>query len=396
MNLVKFLLFGTIVSTLFGELGRYPFGASGVAVSLVDIMVGLTILTFLVWVVETKMKVLYPQSFKYLVGFWIIGILSLVYSLTFFPINEVLKGSLYLIRFVLYSFLFLIIYNLKEYKILKLETLLQVFTDVGVTFAIIGIFQLIFFPDFEFLTDFGYDPHIGRLTSAFLDPNYAGLYLCLILGLIIYQLNSDKRIVMFVMGVITFISIILTYSRSAYLMLGIILLGFLLIYWNQITVKAKFVISIIGIISLILLTILFPRFLDRIQGGLRLDRSASERLESWSDGMEIFKSSPIIGAGFNNLRIAQENMNLFKPYSPEGGHSGSGVDSSILVVLSTTGILGLIIYLMFWWKSLNRKTEFNKTVLVLIIGLIIGSQFVNGLFFIPLMVIYFSLLGYKN
>jgi len=392
MNLIKFLLFGTIVSTIFGELGRYPFGASGLAISIVDILVLLTNSCFWIWLIETQQTIYFPKSFKWLVGFWGVGLVSLIYSLTLFSTSEVITGSLYLVRFIFCSSLFLITYNLFKTENLNLKTLLQIIIDTGVTFAIIGIFQLMFFPDFEFLTVFGYDPHIGRLTSTFLDPNYAGLYLCLILGLIIYKLKTDKSLVMWLMGTITLVSIILTYSRSAYLMLGVTLVGFILIYWEQISIKTKLVGGILAILLIVGLTVLFPRILDRIQGGLTVDRSASERLESWNNGWEIFKISPKIGVGFNNIRIAQQNLDLLKVYSAEGGHSGGGVDSSLLVVLSTTGIIGLIIYLIFWFKSFSLKTEFSKLILVLMMGLIIGSQFVNGLFFIPLMVVYFPLI----
>lgn len=398
MNLIKFLLYAAVFSTVFGELGRYPFGASSVAVNILDILVFLTNLFFAIWFANTKQKLFLPPGYKWLVGFWGVGLASLVWSLTNFPITEVFKGSLYLIRFILYSNIYLISFNLIKSKVMDIEGLIKAQVDTATLFCLLGFAQLIIFPDFDFLLDYGYDPHKGRLTSTFLDPNFAGLYMTFNLGLSFWYYLKSKNITYGIISGLLFLGVILTYSRSAYLMLGSLIIGLVVLNIKKLGWKYLSLVTISCIILLFSLINIFPRFKDRIEGGFRVDDSAIERLESWRDGWQIFAGHPILGVGFNNLRIAQQEHDLVKTYSVDGGRSGAGVDSSLLVILSTTGIVGIIVYLRFWYKlMIFKSTNYYKPLsLVLVLALLLGSQFVNGLLFTPIMVYYFSLLGSTN
>ena len=66
--------------------------------------------------------------------------------------------------------------------------------------------------------------------------------------------------------------------------------------------------------------------------GVKLERMSTvwARIASWKKAWEIFSDNPIIGVGFNTYRYAQKA-------SPES-HAGAGSDSSILLVMATTGI----------------------------------------------------------
>lgn len=402
MNLVKFLLYSAALSTILGEFGHYPFGSSSGSISFTDILVFLSNLFLIIWLVIRRQKILFPRNSILLIAFWLMAFISLLFSLNLFPLLDSVMGSLYFFRFINYSAVLINVYNLQRRHILDFNSVARVLLKVGVGIALLGFIQLIILPNFsspEFsLTDYGYDPHIERLSSAFLDPNFAGAYLVLTLGLLIIGLSELglSYIAVFCLSFI-FLAIILTYSRSAYLMLGVMMLGSGVIFWRKFSGKIK----TIGLGALVLLVacalFFIPRLEERIAGAVRVDASAMERISSWEKGVEIFNMQPITGVGFNNIRYAQNILNLIKSTSEEGGHSGAGVDSSFLLVLATTGVVGFIIFLLFWvdniYKFFLSSNIKLKILAVLIISLFINSQFINSFFYPPIMLWYFMILG---
>lgn len=377
MNLVWFLTIGTILSLILGEFGRFPFGESVFAIRLTDLLLFITLFFLAIWQIGIKKKIVLPSHFKYIIFFWIIAFISLVFSGN-------LSGVFYFIRFIIYSLAFWLGYSLLASKIISFEKIVKIFLSAGLFLSFTGFLQLLIYPDFKFLEQFGYDPHINRLSSTFLDPNFLGTFLniCLIFSLFLYKKLKDKRILL--LTFIYFLAIIFTFSRSSYLMLGveILLISFFL---NK---RLLLLIFILGIALLVFI----PRVQERIIGGFSLDKSASERIESWQNGLDLFKRNPILGVGFNNLRTEFEKNNLTKVFSSGEGHSGAGVDSSLIFVLATTGIIGLFTYLS-WWVLIIKSGVNNYFILALILGLFINSVFINSLFFPPIMFTYFLILG---
>lgn len=389
MQLVKFLIYGAALSHILGAFGLFPFGSSSVAVYVADFLLILSILFFAIWIINTKQNILIPPLFRLIILFWIVGIVSLLWSLNFFALSELI-GGLYLVRFALYSTILLIIYNLCQRGVIKTICLINLFLTIGLALAVLGFFQYIFFADLERLAEFGFDPHKGRLASSFLDPNFTGAYLILTSSLALYKylVAKQKKIWLVILLILT-LAIILTFSRSAFLMLAVSGFIFGILRWKKLILAL--------IIITILSSFLVPQFLDRIKGGLTIDRSAQERFETYRNGLYIFDMSPLVGIGFNNLRVAQDHINLLKPYSQEGGHGGSGIDSGIIFTLATTGIAGLIIYLLFWINLLKhlfvKKTTLSLIFFSLFIGLLVNGQFINSLFFPPIMLWVFSMVG---
>ena len=98
----------------------------------------------------------------------------------------------------------------------------------SVILSILGFVQLILFPDFSFMSQYGWDPHQGRLLSTWYDPNFLGGFLGLsgvvILSRVLVFLKenkfwNNKNIILlssWIIGlVIVFGALMLTYSRSA-------------------------------------------------------------------------------------------------------------------------------------------------------------------------------------
>jgi O-antigen ligase len=144
-----------------------------------------------------------------------------------------------------------------------------------------------------------------------------------------------------------------------------------------------------------------PRIQQRLLGAFQVDISASERFNSWDKGFTLFKQNPLVGIGFNNTRSVSIENGLLKPFTPDGGNSGSGVDSSWLLILATTGVVGVVSFGYFYLslvltflKTFFRTHQREYLVLLgLMIGFWVNSQFINSLFYPPLMVSFFLLTG---
>lgn len=396
MYLPLFLFIALFFSLSLGEFGQYPFGQTNFSISLTDVLIFSNLAVMLIWNIAIKKDLTVPKNFYWLAGFWAVCLLSLFSSFNF-------SGWFYLLRFIVYSGTFYLAFHLVKSKILDQGEFLTLLKIVSVIVAVLGLIQFFIFPDLEPLTQYGYDPHKNRLFSTFLDPNFAGTFLSFSLIFITNNLLSKKisDIKQFftenktdlVSGSLILISIILTFSRSAYLMLFAGLFILLLI-------RRKLLLIPLFLIPLILYLV-FPPFSERLNGVISLDKSASERILSWEKGLTIFQQNPLFGVGFNNIRDAAERLNLNKTYSSDGGNSGAGVDSSLIFVMATTGIAGIAVFFLFLlriffdliMRLVRKKSRFALPFSASFAGLILNSFFINSLFFPAIMVLWFSALG---
>lgn len=396
MYLVFFLYIATFLSLTLGEFGQFPFGQTQFSISLTDVILMATLTFLLIWNIAIKKNLKVPKNFYLLTGFWGIGFLSLFFNFNF-------SGWLYLFRFIIYSSAFYLSFHLVKSGILNTYEFLKLVVGVSLFLVFLGFVQLIFFPDLEVLSIYGYDPHKYRLFSTFLDPNYIGTFLNFGIILIFAQLlrkkfDNFKHFIsenrgMLISLMVLLSGVILSFSRSAYLMLFtsiFIILAF----------KKRMLLVVLFLIPVILYLI-FPAFSDRVNGAIFIDDSAKERFYSWDKGLAIFQTHPIFGVGFNNLREVSENLNLNKTYSADGGNAGSGIDSSLLFVLATTGLIGLISFGAFlgrvFYNLAQRMIYHNDSsalvVFALFSGLILNSFFINSLFFPAILFLWFSLMG---
>jgi O-antigen ligase len=267
---------------------------------------------------------------------------------------------------------------------------------LGVTIglAILGFIQLIYVPDFAFMSRLGWDPHQGRLLTTFFDPNFAGGFFSFVISLIlgVWFLSADKnqKIWLAIIGLIIFIALILTFSRSAYL-------GFMVCF-VLVSLIRSWKITVFGLIIISLFLISFPKAVSRIKGAWSLDETARARIESWQQGWEIISDHPIVGVGYNTLPYVKPNY--YFSQQDKLARSAGGIDSSILTIWATTGIFGLLIYLgmyaMIIWQSfkayLNKVNSrfirgFGLGLAVAMIGLLAHAQFVNSFLYPPMMIL---------
>ena len=325
-------------------------------------------------------------------GFFLIAFISLAFSLQVFSINQVATGSLYLLRFIAYFLMYPTVWILLENKLLRIRTLslFLFFSAAGFLFSV-GM-QMFFASDFRSMAQYGWDPHIGRVLGSFFDPNYAGGFLVLLqlffLSLFWEERSKSVRILMLVFLSVSYVSFFYTFSRSSYLMY---LMSFLVV-----GVVRSWKVFLVAVAVFLLSLQIVPRGSERIAGAVERDVTAVARTNSWERGLLFTSERPFSGWGFNMTRYAHRK-NGYEEIA--ASHGGSGIDSSFLFVLVTTGVFGLALYIFVWVEIIDnifrwvKKSPFTVAALAGLFGLFIHSFFVNSLFYPEIMGWIFPFLG---
>ena len=321
---------------------------------------------------------------KYVENFILIIIASFIFSLTIFEYSEIFRGSFYLFRLVSYFALANLTYYL-SHRLNSSKILLKIIQTSIFIFMIFGLYQFFYFYDLRDLYYVGWDDHYYRLTSTFFDPGFSASIL--IVGLFIFIRNRlIKNNWLNISVILLFlVSIFLTFSRAGYLALLIVTIINFKNYINKI---------LIAFILLLTIILIIPK---PQSSGVELYRlfSIKSRLINYSDTLEIFKKYPLFGIGFNNLCIYKTNYLLSDNiYS----HSCSGSDSSLFLLLATTGVVGIITFInsAYLFNKYLKNDIYGNLLKISFLTILIGSFFNNNLFYNFLMGIIAVFIGLSN
>ncbi len=359
-----------------GQLIRIPVASQGI--TILDFTISLLCLWGLL---KSKFSLKKPPAqITAALIFVLIAILSLILTPLHLKPTEYAVSFSYTIRFFLYV-LFAWLSFSDAFGDLR-KNLGKAFLLSGISFAFLGLLQFIFFPDLRFLNVAGWDPHYFRTVSTFLDTNFAGAFLVLILLLLTSSsLGKDTMTarVFYIFFTITYFALLTTFSRSGYLMFLVSGLTFSFLKKSKKYILSTLILFIFLLLGFQIYTWLIstPRNIDRTE-------SASLRLNTWQQGLTLFQKSPILGIGYNAYRYGIEEYNLGNQQFLTS-HGSSSNDSSLLSVASTTGILGLLAYLYFLWTLLKSFKQNNLIVTAGLTGLLIHSFFANSLFYPPIL-----------
>ncbi len=326
-KVTHWLLISLILSLGFGQLLRLEY--LGVPIYLHDILVVLILLS---WFLQGQ--ALQVRQFN-LRGLALLGAgltLGWISALLHYPFTQLLVPFLYTLRLLAYLALYLV---LKKSKLLIPSFY---FLLAGLTTLLIGLVQYIALPDMRVFQYLGWDDHLNRLTLPHFDPTFTSV----MLGLFLLSLSPK----LWYFSVLTFISILLTYSRSVWLSL---------IFTGLMFIKNKKILLISGVLVLMSLFALPQKFGEG--NNLLRTYSISSRL---STDVNIIKNT-----GWN-LVIGQ-GMNTFPRNS---------INNSYLYLLATTGVIGLTGWVMFM-ISLYQKS-LHKPMLIFFF---IASLFNNVMFY---------------
>lgn len=397
MKLFRFLIFIILVLFPFGELTKIPLGLPGVSFYLHDLVIGLLLI---LWILNHLFKKrLLPEACltRPILAFIAIAFFSWLINIRRFNFSELLLSFLYLLRWSAYSGLYFVVYEVVKASLVEREKgkagLLMLLTMTGVTTAVFGLIQYSLYPNLRNLDYLGWDPHQYRIFGTFLDPGFLGIILVLTLILLVCfkTLRGNWRLGA---GLMVFLALVLTYSRSSYLALTT---AVVVLAWFKKSAKLL-LIPLFLIVFMAILTIL-PRPAGE---GVRLERQSTvqARLVNWSQAFKIIGNQPVFGVGFNSLRFVKRDYG-FLGMSWQEVHSGAGLDSSLLFVWATTGVFGLMVYLWLWReaikkpkiKYLRKAKNFYPCLLASVAALFVHSFFLNSLFYPWVMIWIWVLLG---
>jgi O-antigen ligase len=388
--MLKFLFYFCVFTLSMGQFSSISKNA-GLNIYLYDIAVALFSIAGGFHFLIVRKKLHLPKVFIPFCCFASIAILSLALVAHSHPPLQLLTAAFYLVRWSSYLASGVVINNMLSQGMLSRNQVLQAFIRSALFISLAGFVQLILLPDFEVLDpSLGWDPHKNRLGSTFFDPNFVGAYLVLCITLVLHRILIKKDLrakTLFFLGIF-FVALILTFSRSAWLMFGVVVLVYGVL-------KAHFLV----LLSFLLFFSAYyavPRIQTRLSGIADPADSAHFRLISWGNTLEIIKDNPVFGVGFNAYRYAQKEYG-FLDQDTVHDHAGAGSDSSLLFVVATTGIVGLISYLWGFGGSVLLAFKQSKSTAILLLALtfsLLGnSQFINSLFYPQIMFLVFSLYG---
>ncbi|MDO8573288.1 MAG: O-antigen ligase family protein [Candidatus Daviesbacteria bacterium] len=344
-----------------GQLIRLPFLGGGV--TLLDLTVAVLSVYGLI---KLKLKLKNPPFLKPALCFILIALFSLLLTPLRLTLPEYLVSFSYIARLFLY-----VLFGWVVYSGSFLDTR-KAFLLSGMSFAVLGLLQFAFFPDLYFLKLAGWDPHYFRTVSTFLDPNFAGAFL--VLTMILSFKEKNKKISIFIFALL-YIALFTTFSRSSYLMF--LVSGLTFFFLNK---SKKYLLLTLVLFAFLLFGFQIYSKLVAAPRNINREQSASFRLNTWQQGLDLFKKSPVLGIGFNAYRYGIKKYNLGDQQFLDS-HGSSGNDSSLLFVASTTGIIGFLVYLYFLFSLMKS----SKIITAAILGLIVHSFFSNSLFYPPIL-----------
>lgn len=382
LNLIPWLIL--LAGLVSGQLIKFSSqGSSG------PILLDLSVILFdILALINLKFQLKKPPVIlKLIFLFIIVSFISIIFTPLVLNTDEYINSLSYSVRFISYIFMGWLIYS-QAFKV-SAKSIINMLIFSGFILAILGILQLIFIPNLGFLSESGWDPHYFRTVSTLLDPNFAGSYFALTLLLMISQYgNFIRKKFWIIIFVVVYLALITTFSRTATLVLAVSFFTYSLLKKSV----QMFLLTLVLLLGIGLGYIMYnhqiakPRNIDRQQ-------SAAFRLSAWEQGWQIFLKAPLLGVGFNSYRFAVREYRLGETGFLSSRGSSTN-DSSLLFVASTTGIIGLITYLiiLFSLEKEALKNHFqNKRAGTLLASalpaLLLASFFINILFY-PLILVW--------
>ena len=408
LALMRYLFWACLLCLIPGLLIRIPFGGGGILLS--DLLAPLFAL---LWLGQKLLIERQLPSVKFMLpalGFTIVALLSWVWGAWDLLLKEQVLSFSYIVRFAS-----IVIIGWSVLERTANEEQDKIFIGLFKIIAVVlglGYVQFYVYPDISiFSTVGGFDPHIGRFLGTWMDPNFVGGLLAFMLPVMLgFWYESTNKKVKYYLGALILVSIyalFLTFSRSAYLaaigglglffllrdpkiiLVGIIVAGLGLASSERAQQRVG---ELVGTLSSVVL-----RDTDEV------DATAKLRVQSWQRSLTLFEKYPVLGIGYNTYRFrgAEEGV------VDEKFFSAGGSDSTLLTVLVTTGIMGLLAFMWFYfdlwirnfarWRHAVRTSSFlsgGELNLGFVAGwsaILVHSVFVNSLLFplifIPIMVV---------
>ena len=160
---------------VLGQVARIQVGNIGF--TFLDIAVGMSLVTWLVGKTHKRKQIIVLNTTTKLLGGFIgVGIVSLALFLPHLSLLQFFTAVLYPLRLLFYISLY---YQARELKKDDRSFALIAVLISGSLIVLLGFIQLMFYPALRNLYYLGWDEHLYRMFSTFLDPNFAGAFFVL-------------------------------------------------------------------------------------------------------------------------------------------------------------------------------------------------------------------------
>ncbi|MDB2084885.1 MAG: O-antigen ligase family protein [Clostridium paraputrificum] len=324
-----------------------------------------------------------------IISFVIYGVMHIFIS-NVTPIRSINKFRTVFLYPIVFTFICLYVINFKKYKILHeyIEGIKKIFF-IQIMILICGsLLEMIMGEKFLRIIYKGYYErlHINllgqeglRLVSFVGNPINLSLILCVGLAYFLFVYSGITRY--FLIPLIIAV-ILLSFSRTSYLIAGIIILIYIIYSMNKIKNIIKMIISILGILifgSLIFnssyLTEKSSFVSKRVETINIKTLSENIRVDNWNRYLnETFKDNILYmswggGLGTSNSDSSQKTDSVYI------------VENSYISILGEMGIIGLVFYLtiiIITLKKIIKLSKYNieyRVFLSIYLGLCIGSGF---------------------
>ena len=348
-----------------------------------------------------KKKNFYIFKYNWVIFFLIFWLYIVLLSLFSSGFDGSLKNSFSQIRFLTLTLFIYQNFNLKSYTLF--------FSIIFACILFVGIDNNIQF--FTGLDIFGYpaedyihkarifelnatNPYsVGRLSGPFKDELISGAFLAK-LGIVVlfylasnFQKFSNKNKFFFILLTLFLLqSIIITGERTSSILF--ICLLFILLF-NLVSFKKAFIVSIILTFFISLLIVNSNYLKNRSNDTINIlsDYKNSSYGRLTSSSFHLWKKNLLFGVGLKNYRV--ECNNLIDPFPDHRfQYCSSHPHNTFLELLSETGILGIILYLLFifffFWENsirISKRLKANSYGLMAFILLSLAPILPSGSLF---------------
>jgi O-antigen ligase len=287
----------------------------------------------------------------WIVTFLVISLLSLIFAPGFqIGLEELVRISSI---FILYAVAFLLINSRKQFK--KLLT-------VFLTSAFLPVFSALR----QYLTDQGevvYGEFFKRFFGTFFHPNSLAFFLVFLIALLLFSAKQQRekspaQFFYLILSLLTFLVLLGTYTRGAWLGALIIFIAFSIYGFKRFTLGFALIIFLFYLI--------IPTLQERINDIIRLEPFSSLmwRFRLWQDMLPQFLSNPLFGHGLMSFRYLSENLQGLRTLPAPEAHN------DYLRLAIEVGIIGMLGYLLIYLrlvifylkKYLKTKDSFLKDI----------------------------------
>jgi O-antigen ligase len=321
------LITGIFVALLAGQFGRFELTDRLVNVYIHELLMGVWLL---VAAYRQRKEIVqyalhHARAFSSFLAWTAVTFLI---GIPLFTLSQNSLSMLYFARIVLYG-IFIISCKkwIGENSQRKTVLLSAVYTFswllVGISFV-----QYITVKDLWSMYRYGWDPHQFRIFATYLD-----VYVAAALFGILFLFWFDRK--KYLLSLLLLVCLALTFSRSGYIAAATAFIVYAVVHRNYLIG--------VGLVALLGILILFvPKQWGE---GVNLLRTVTiqSRLADAQLGIRLWSKAPVTGHGYNRLRYVKEQMGLLR--IDDRSHSASSFHSSYLIILATTGIVGLALCL---------------------------------------------------